>query len=260
MLDNLCYLSERHLRAPYEVPYQWPEKYILCSSFPKSGNTWFRFIVGNILKQLIDNNDTPIDFHEVDKYSPYIRGNRKLEGARLNSEFPLLLKTHFTYVSGFNVESSIVLFRDPVKALSSYKIYLEDEVGKKFVSNKQFLEHWRYGINAWVSFHKYWLTTGHLKVVSYEELAANTFDTMKRFLSKFDLVVTDDVIEKAIENSSKEQMNKVRNANGDPHAKNPDYQFVSKSARKLAFSDEENALIREKTDAIYSQLLELEKS
>ncbi|WP_348704068.1 sulfotransferase domain-containing protein [uncultured Neptuniibacter sp.] len=250
---GFLYGLERGVRGRFEAPINWPEVYIICASFPKSGNTWLRFLLSNI-SRIISCNDELVSFHTVDKYAPFIRGNRSLKGIYKNPNAPIYLKTHFPYTKYFDSKRSLILFRNPEDTLRSYKDYLEREVGRSFCSNEEFLRHWRYGVPAWVNFHKYWLEASDATFISYEQLRDDGEKVLLHVCNRFKLEVDNSVIERSLNASSKENMSSIRSNEGDPHSKNEEYDFVGKERRSVEFTKFEKEYIFENTKEIYEEL------
>ena len=224
MLNNLFYNLERVLRARFDVPVVFNEKHVLLASYPKSGNTWMRFIVSNI-SRLLDDHPREVDFHSIGNYAPVIRGNRHLPGAVETPGCPLFLKTHFPYVPRFEKYKSILIVRNPEDVMLSYYIYLTQEKGKSLPGISEFIRHWRYGVPAWKNYHLSWM--GHYDVlVRYEDLLMDVFGTVKGMYMELGYDVSPMVIKEAIERSSKDNMRQLLKEKGDPCSGNPDFQFV----------------------------------
>ncbi|HED06183.1 MAG TPA: hypothetical protein ENI61_05815, partial [Ignavibacteria bacterium] len=94
-------------------------KRILLASFPKSGNTWIRFILGNIYNK-IEKQTNSIDFYSIHKIIPE-QGQKALEFKNL----PQIFKTHGLYEKNF--EKVILILRNPSDTLYSYYKYLNGE-------------------------------------------------------------------------------------------------------------------------------------
>ena len=86
---------------------------IFLCSYPKSGNTWLRFLIGNML-----NPDTEITFRNVDHFVSTIEWCQ----SDLNrvAERPIM-KTHFMCLHRF--PKVIYICRDPLDSLVSYYHY-----------------------------------------------------------------------------------------------------------------------------------------
>jgi tetratricopeptide (TPR) repeat protein len=76
---------------------------IFITSYPKSGNTWLRFLLANLLKQ----QDEEIDFHTVHNYVPEVG---KQEEIIKTLRRPRVMKSHAPYISEY--PKVIYLIRD----------------------------------------------------------------------------------------------------------------------------------------------------
>lgn len=250
---------ERFLRSKLEVPKKHDNLYcgkiILLASFPKSGNTWFRFVSSNILARYsgIEN----IDFHSIRFLSPEIRGNRRLKGIIKSEKAPTFLKTHFYNVSGFNNYPVVVLFREPVKTFQSYFDYMQNEHGKSYKDFLSFLNSPRVGIYSWLYFHETWMNHKNVVFVSYDELIKNQFIGLKTIYKKLGFEINDELLEQAITASSRENMARIENESGDPSKKNAEYNFVgNKDGRHGQVEDEIKNYILSSTLEMYKKLMD----
>jgi hypothetical protein len=247
MINNFLYKLEILLRARFETPINYKPNHILLASFPKAGNTYMRFILSSIYKQISDDT-VQVDFYGISYYTPEIRGNRNLQNTvnPNSNSFPVFLKTHFANNSQFNKYKRVLIKRDVVKTLASYKQYLEGEHGYEFKSNMHFIKHWRYGVSAYCNFYNSWNNKADY-VMEYENLIKEPAREIKQLMVHLNLDITVDVIEKAIEVSSRENMDRLRKLKGDPFGKNANYKFVSdkQNERKVIFTgDEINFIIK----------------
>lgn len=218
---------ERRLRAHREVPTWYEPGHVLLASYPKSGNTWLRFIMSNLSRE-IGNHAEPVDFHSVARYVPEIRRNRGLERRIETAGFPLFLKTHSPYIAGFSPYRSVVIVRDPADTLVSYHRHLSEAAGKRLPPLSSFVHHWRYGCTAWREWYAEWLERADY-VIRYEDLLDDPVGEVDKALRALDLEPSRDLIEIAVRRSSKERMRSAQMERGDPNLKNRAYQFVGKA-------------------------------
>jgi len=226
IINSFLYNIEKYSRCWFEVPNLYRDEFILGASFPKSGNTWFRFIVSNV-NNLIGNFNEEINFHTIRYFSPEIRHNRNLNNAKIIDNFPIFLKTHFPYNFKFKKYKSVLIIRKPEDVMVSYYVYLQDEKFKKLPPLSKFIKHWRYGIPAWVNFHKSWYKH-YDYLIKYEELLKDPFKVIKEMYLYFGYDIPDNIIKEALNLSNKENMRKVLKEKGDPKAKNKNFQFIRK--------------------------------
>jgi hypothetical protein len=92
----------------------WPDDVFLVS-YPKSGNTWLRFLVSNLA-----NPQEPTTFSNIEEKVPSIYVNHDRQLRRLSR--PRILKSHESFVSRY--QKVIYIVRDPRDVCVSYYHYL----------------------------------------------------------------------------------------------------------------------------------------
>lgn len=229
----ILYQFERYLRGYFEAPVLHDTgRNVLLASFPKSGNTWLRFVVSNVNALTIGSE--PATFKSIEQLSPVIRGNRYLTTALIVDNYPLFLKTHFPYTNFFNGYKSIVVVRDPFKVIPSYYNYLKKARCKNLPNLERSMFHWRYGFNAWANFLESW--DGHETVLlRYEDLLINGFEVLRGAYSTLGYPIDEFVLKQALALSSRDKMKKVLVEEGDPHNSN-NFNFVRNEGENLGFS------------------------
>lgn len=252
MLSEILYNFEKNLRGRTEAPHTFPPRAVLLASFPKSGNSWFRFVVSNICS-LMDNNES-VDFHSIENYSPVIRGNRELANIQQVEGCPTFLKTHFAYTKHFENIPSVVIVRDPFKVISSYYDYLQKARQKNVGDINDFIFHWRYGFNAWSNFIKSWEASNAI-ILRYEDLQESPFNQINTIYENLGFEIDEKIIIKAIELSSRENMKKMLILKGDPHNKN-NFNFVKNASdNKGLYEFRDKVLSSTKISSEFSKLL-----
>jgi len=223
-LHRLLYELHARVKRRRDVPSHYHDGDVLLASFPKSGNTWMRFILANIAR-MIGGHDGDVDFHTVHRFCPERARNRSLEGVVRTEGFPLFLKTHLPWGSPYRRWPALLIVRNPADVMVSCHHYLTEEHGLSFRDMSAFVRHWRYGIAAWERFHLAW--RDHQTVlVRYEDLLADAAGQVAAALGQLGCDVPDDVVQRAVELSSRENMRKALADRGDPCSDNPEFQFV----------------------------------
>lgn len=97
----------------------------IVASFPKSGSTWVRFLVGNLYNQLAPEV-AAIDFHNVHEVVPEIS---RPEDRRLFLAQPAVWKTHDEWRKAFS--RVVLVLRNPWDTLLSYQHYMTGEWGRE---------------------------------------------------------------------------------------------------------------------------------
>tara|TARA_Y100000591_G_scaffold1404_1_gene1197 strand:+ start:263 stop:1033 length:771 start_codon:yes stop_codon:yes gene_type:complete len=161
----------------------------ILTSYPKSGNTWLRFIIYEIYFNVEDNNynskNVEIfvpDFHKL------IKNNKLILDERLRNK-KVFLKTHYDFfkMQNLNIDKIILLLRNPLDVLSSIINYydiknesLENVVNefaeyhtlmnfKKNLNFPSYSEH----LQSWVGSNK------NILIINYDDLLNNFKKTVK---------------------------------------------------------------------------------
>lgn len=181
------------------------------ASFPRSGSTWFRFMLFEILSgenpgfRKIEERLPEIRWHRGSK--PILPGNRRL------------IKTHENYRSDY--KRAILLVRDVRDVvLSVYAGYSSLGVAPIVSSGDldSFLEAFLQGkavhTGSWQEHTQSWLQSplaknGNLKVIRYEELRKNPEEKLAEALEYMGVTPNFQHIRKAIEDNTLARMRKV---------------------------------------------------
>lgn len=185
-------------------------------SYPKSGNTWVRFILAN----LIYGNKNQIDFHSAKDFIPELEVH--IEEAK-NLKRPRILKSHSVYDPKFR--NVIYIVRDVRDVYISYYHYMKKKLDPN-VSIEDFIKSLEDTNKSW-SFHvRTWLKNKpeNFLIVKYEDLLDDTANQVKRMISFLNLKYSDDEIKLAIEKSSLKSMKAIEQKFGRP--------FLSEEDRK----------------------------
>ena len=155
------------------------ETKILLFGFPKSGNTWLRFLIYNYRSLLLNLDiEKTISYNKLNKLQNNIMDRGTTFHPTLG--FPLLYRTHKIYNSSYNLfNKKIFIHRNPLDTLiSSYYFYksrvipfLDEPIElRSQLDNIDFYV--CYKIDFWVKF--YYTSIKHANfVVNYSELKGN---------------------------------------------------------------------------------------
>jgi len=177
---------------------------IFTASYPRSGSTWLRFILAEILAGQSSG------FKGVNLLSPDV-GQHSCAQALLPGD-GRLIKTHELYRPSY--KKAIYLARDPRDVLFSEYAY-ESALGVIDGDFDVFLNAFlRKGVNPfglWTDHVNTWLDAAdsnqcELLVVRFEEMRRDTERSLKQIMDFMNVPVEQSTIRKAIENNSLEQM------------------------------------------------------
>jgi len=182
-------------------------------SFPKSGNTWTRFLIANLL-----HPEEPATFSNIDRLIPESEGLTRSQLKRVPR--PRIMKSHEYFDPRFRKVIYIVRDARDV-ALSQFHFYrkrrriADDYPLEKFVTRFVAGDTSDYG--SWGDNVASWLVTrqssaGFL-LLRYEDMVAHTVTELTRIAEFLGVNVTPERLAQAVERSSADQMRKLEGAN-----------------------------------------------
>ena len=201
-------------------------------SYPRSGNTWTRFLLANLVFP-----DKNVDFTNIEKLIPDTTSQSNLTLKR--SPRPRIIKTHEYFDHRY--PKTIYIVRDPRDvALSYYEfhrkyIHIDDSVGLEdfvdgFVSGRLMSTGW----GTWGENVASWIyARGHspaFLLLRYEEMRSNPMAQLSRLATFIGIEPEPVRLQKAIELSSAERMRKLEQEQDDAWFKTLGY--VVRQAQK----------------------------
>jgi len=146
-------------------------------SYPKSGNTWMRFMLANLLQtQQLGPEAEPINFNSAVQFVPeYELHTRQVEDAAR----PRILKSHAAYDPSFPRVAYLV--RDPRDVYVSYYHYMRKRLPEA-TTFSDFIRidglhpcHWHEHVGSWV-------TQPNVLVIRYEDMLKDAAGQLRRLL------------------------------------------------------------------------------
>jgi len=214
---------------------------VFIVSYPRSGNTWVRFLIANLLKQ----GDEVIDFYTSNKYIPEVGRHDEIIQS-LNR--PRVMKSHAPYVRKY--PRVIYVVRDGRDVYVSYYFYRLKHLppGTTF---KEFLKRRDHFPCLWGEHVSSWLfrkpSRQQILVVRYEDLACNCFEQLRRMADFIGLEAQEDQLRRAVEAASFENMRRLEFERGRPYRNDSPDVFVRKGQPgnwKEFFGPEEKAIFK----------------
>ena len=178
---------------------------IFLVSFPKSGNTWLRFLIGNYLYE-------NIDFNNVNKLMPdiHVNNNKQLNVIKKQR----FIKSHFT----FNPKYPKVIYikRNIKDVCISYFYWWKKRDPNRYASFSLFFDSFidfgsgPYG--TWIDHIKDWTNNAkkdQILIINYENIKKNTYAEMLKVLSFCKLPLDEKRLLFAIEKSNIKNMSNL---------------------------------------------------
>ena len=207
--------KNHYLWLPWE-PVNIRNEDIFLVSYPKSGNTYLRFLMANALKLYLDI-EREINFFTLEEAIPSIRAkggsNLRETGPFGQTNLPRIIKSH----SAFNRKYKRIIFltRDPRDTLNSY--YYQVRNYQKRASDWSFSEFIRkpeFQPKIWADYTRSWClnkadSDTNIQIFRYEDFMENPHDNLEKMMRLLGLSLEPEKIEKAIFLSAKENMKKL---------------------------------------------------
>lgn len=188
---------------------------VFLTSYPRSGNTWTRFLVGNFV-----NPNQPVTFLNVERLVPDMY--KTADWVLRRRPRPRLLKSHECFDARYR--RVIYIVRDPRDvAISNYHWEMKLRSIPEGCPLAEFVPRWMDGnywrrIGSWADHINSWMATrqGHesFLMMRYEDLQSNTPRELARVARFLGLDPDPERINRAIERSSAVNMRKMELTQG----------------------------------------------
>ena len=191
-----------------------PTPIIWLASYPKSGNTWLRFMLYAALYGPPQRSaDVPAKIQDIHRPMP----------TDLDSQGPHYIKTHFAFTDQHpkldQTLKAIHIIRNPrdvllsalnyhrLNAITSAQLSSKD-YAKIFIANKGDPQYLQLGFGTWHEHARSWRNTNRFPVLPlrYEELKSDPYQQLKAILEFLEIERTEDEIDQAVKASSFDQM------------------------------------------------------
>ena len=227
------------------------ESDVFLVSYPRSGNTWVRFLLANVIAH---DTAQPIDFHSVHSVIPDfgIPEHRQLIEALAD---PRIIKSHSAHDRRF--PRVIYLVRDGRDVMISYYDYQTKH--RRFDGSfRDFLLSSQIPYGLWEDHVQSWLDARDatdLCIVRYEDLLRDAQRELERMIRFTGVSSTPDMLDQAVRASEFDQMRRLEETGGRPYGDSA-HQFVRRGTAgqwnsefdgecKAIFKSRANNLLRE---------------
>lgn len=208
---------------------------IFIISFPKSGNTWTRFLIANLLQL-----DPPVNLLNMERLVPSL----DVQTRRFFKSMPRprIIKDHGSFNPQY--KNVIYIVRDPRDVMvSAYNFRLKGETLDESYPFMTFVNEFMTGVRSpvgsWSENVASWLATRansrRFLLLRYEDMLSDTVRELGKISSFLGMQVTPEQLTEAARRSSAENMRRLEKIHGDQweqnrHMKRKDIPFV-RSAR-----------------------------
>jgi hypothetical protein len=184
-------------------------------SYPKSGNTWTRFLVANLVY-----GDEPVTFLNIDRLIP-MADNQSRKYFRKMAR-PRIIKSHYPFDPAY--KRVIYIVRDPRDvAVSQYHYQLKRQVLTEHSPIDDFVHRfvlgetcpygsWGENVSSWVAARS---DSPNFLLLRYEDMIAQPCIEVAKLASFFKLKATSELIMNAVEQSSAGHLRKLEKLQAD---------------------------------------------
>jgi len=200
---------------------------ILMYGYPKSGNTWLRFLLYNYRNLLL--NPDEIKTISYDRLNT-LQNNVMDRGTIFNSEngFPLFYRTHKTYRKPYDLfDKKIFIHRNPLDTLiSAFHFYQNREIPfsddhydiRDKLHDLDFYV--LYKIDLWINYYK--ISIKHADIVmNYTELKNDTAKELNKLVQFLSWDLEEAIIKKSVEFSAFNNVKKMGEEQNQKYGNGP---------------------------------------
>lgn len=184
---------------------------VILASFPRSGNTLFRFIVTRYALGLA-GDESAVSFARLNRLAPEL-GASWLWGRPPRGRIPRWVKTHRPYFRGLARPRAVHLIRSPLDTLAYYHRYWTGRVGAAPVESGNFLRDARRGLPRWIHHTQSWQVNADLQL-DYADLRDDPERVVTEVLSRLGIDVDARVLKCAVARSSAEAVRDLERTGG----------------------------------------------
>ncbi len=188
---------------------------ILLASFPKTGNTYTRFVLANVIA-LQELKGKEVNFFNLGEILPEL-GVSDLSRSWPHKSLPRVIKTHRPYRDAFKkAGTAICVIRDPRDTMISYYNYQKARKSVSYAGSlSEFIKDKGYGIKAYNDHVEGWLEHKP-NVLLYKDIIEEGLSSFKQLFQKLDIDVPQDILLEAIARSQPDVLKKVELKEGRP--------------------------------------------
>jgi len=239
---------------------------ILMYGYPKSGNTWLRFLLFNYRNLLLYSNENrTITYDKLN-----ILQNNEMEKGTVflpQEGFPLFYRTHVIYKNAYNLfDKKIFIHRNPLDTLiSSYYFYRNRSIPfsdnpmnirEKLYDLDFYIE---YKIDSWIKFYN--TSVKHADfIMNYSAMKENCEGELSRLIKFLNWDFNKELIKKSVEFSSFNNVRKMGKEQGQKYGNGPkDGSFLGEFTRLGNEKQFHTELKKETIDFVLNKFPEFEE-
>lgn len=192
---------------------------IFLVSFPKSGNTWVRFWLANLLRP----EQIEVNFRTINALVPPVTALPNLKHPLPDPRF---IKSHAPFQPQY--PRIVYILRDGRDAMLSYYYYQRNKLPAgttlaDFLAQTPWPCHWANHVASWLDAN---LPADKFLLLRYEEMKQDPAGQLQRLIQFSQLNVTPERFQQALKQSSFQAMRQAEQKYGGPGGHNPEGGFM----------------------------------
>ena len=238
------------------------EQKILMYGYPKSGNTWLRFLLYNYRELLINpGNLETITYDRLNS----IQNNIMDEGTTFVAEdgFPIFYRTHVGYNTSYTLfDKKVFIHRNPLDTLvSSYYFYRNrkipffDDINSLREKLSDIDYYVVYKIDGWIDFYKESIQNADI-VMNYSRMQVNCEKELVRLISFLDWDLNQELVRRTVEMSSFNKVKKMGLERNQKYGMGPKDTFEGEFTRSGKEGQFYNELKKETINLVFKKFPE----
>lgn len=190
----------------------WDSRVRFIVSHPRSGRTWLRLIVANVLNQTHSLGYEHITLANMMEVCPY---SHEVNRLMVDHSYPTVAVSHEQYHSGYDGYQLAMILRHPIDTLVSFYYFLKYRQGEYAGNLIRFLSTRVYSLAGWYnSWGEALAKSGEeILVISYEEMVSGIADVSRRVLEHFRIACDAEALSQAIDASSFQAISQMESHN-----------------------------------------------
>lgn len=169
----------------------------ILAFFPKTGSTWVRLVLYNLLSARAGLNTDALSFDALDRAMPEFANPSNFARWPFSGT-PRLVKTHQPFRRIWAGHTAIVFCRDPRDTMVSYYHYARASRAIGFSGDlNALIRDPHMGLDAYFRFFQSWQPHAHLRV-RYEDLRAQPGRSFRQVLTGLGIAASDHEIDRAL--------------------------------------------------------------
>lgn len=208
---------------------------VVLALFPKTGSTWVRFFLYNLLTQ-VERDGRMVSIDEMNDTMPEF-GHESMFKKWPFESCPRVIKSHRPRNWFLSGKPTVLVVRDPRDVVVSFYHYANAKKELSYSGGiKEVLHHPEMGLQYFFDQYNSWRQQAEL-VLRYEDLRENGLDEFRRLVDYLKIPASDEQITLSLERSDMDAMRKAQGKSSDFNKKFKEGFVFARSGKSEQWKD-----------------------